>query len=182
MKQAKPFCKIGGLALAMATILVLVACGKENVPVSTAASTVLASSASPETANGAGIEETEEKALQTIEILVGDSTFTAQLAGTEAARQLAERLPLELDMEELNGNEKYSYFSQSLPTHASRPSSIHTGDLMLFGSDCLVLFYKDFSTSYRYTPIGKLDNPQGLAKALGQGNVTVTFRSPAKAE
>ena len=79
-------------------------------------------------------------------------------------------------MQELNGNEKYSYLSQTLSTNASCPDSIHTGDLMLFGSDCLVLFYKDFSTSYSYTPIGKLDNPQGLSAALGSGNVTVTFR------
>ncbi|WP_294572369.1 cyclophilin-like fold protein [uncultured Subdoligranulum sp.] len=114
--------------------------------------------------------------MPTLEILVGDTTFTAQLADTEAARQLAECLPLELDMQELNGNEKYSYLSQALSTNASCPDSIHTGDLMLFGSDCLVLFYKDFSTSYSYTPIGKLDNPQGLSAALGRGDVTVTFR------
>lgn len=114
--------------------------------------------------------------MQTLEILVGDTTFTAQLADTEAARQLAERLPMKLDMQELNGNEKYGYLSQSLSTNASCPVFIHTGDLMLFGSDCLVLFYKDFSTSYSYTPIGKLDNPQGLSAALGRGDVTVTFR------
>ena len=114
--------------------------------------------------------------MQTLEILVGDATFTAQLADTEAARQLAERLPMKLDMQELNGNEKYGYLSQSLSTNASCPVFIHTGDLMLFGSDCLVLFYKDFSTSYSYTPIGKLDKPQGLSAALGSENVTVTFR------
>lgn len=116
--------------------------------------------------------------MQNLEILVADTTFTAQLADTEAARQLAESLPLELDMQELNGNEKYGYLSQALSTNASCPVFIHTGDLMLFGSDCLVLFYKDFSTSYSYTPIGKLDNPQGLPAALGRGDVTLTFRIP----
>lgn len=122
-------------------------------------------------------EETEEDALQNIEILVGDTAFTVQLADTQAADQLVKSLPLELDMQELNGNEKYSYLSQPLPTSESQPAFIHTGDLMLFGSDCLVLFYKDFSTAYRYTPLGRLSDPQGLSEVLGRGNVTVTLQT-----
>ena len=175
MKRASPFRKSCIPALAVIGMFLLVACGESKSPAPVATSTVV-SSASPETANSTDTEETEEKALQTLEVLVGDTTFTAQMADTEAAWQLAECLPLELDMQELNGNEKYCYLSQTLSANASCPASIHTGDLMLFGSDCLVLFYKDFSTSYSYTPIGKLDNPQGLPAALGCGNVTVTFR------
>lgn len=175
MKRANPFSKVCVPVLAVAGVFLLVACGESKSPAPVATSTVV-SSASPETADSISTEETEEKTLPTLEILVGDTTFTAQMADTEAARQLAERLPMELDMQELNGNEKYCYLSQTLSANASRPASIHTGDLMLFGSDCLVLFYKDFSTSYSYTPIGKLDNSQGLPAALGCGNVTVTFR------
>ena len=175
MKWANPFSKVCVPVLAVAGLFLLVACGESKSPAPVATSTV-APSASPETADSINAEETEGEALQTLEVLVGDTAFTAQLADTEAARQLAERLPLELDMQELNGNEKYAYLSQVLSTNASCPDSIHTGDLMLFGSDCLVLFYKDFSTSYSYTPIGKLDNPQGLSAALGRGDVTVTFR------
>jgi hypothetical protein len=78
-------------------------------------------------------------------------------------------------MTELNGNEKYFTLSNSLPTNASKPSSIQTGDLMLYGSNTLVLFYKTFSTSYSYTKLGRVDDPAGLAAALGSGNVTVTF-------
>lgn len=177
MKRVKTFSKIGALALAVAGVLSLVACGKDDPAVPAGENAILSSAASLETADRIdNTEETEEEAVQTIEILVGDTTFTAQLADTEAAQQLAESLPLELDMQELNGNEKYSYLSESLTVQDSRPDSIHTGDLMLFGSDCLVLFYKDFSTSYRYTPIGNLDNPQELPAVLGRGNVTVTFR------
>ena len=77
-------------------------------------------------------------------------------------------------MDELHGNEKYAYLDQSLPTASEKVGSIKSGDLMLFGSDCLVLFYEDFSTSYSYTPLGHIDDPAGLSDALGSGSVLIT--------
>lgn len=47
---------------------------------------------------------------------------------------------------------------------------------MLYGSDCLVLFYEDFATSYGYTPLGKVDDPAGLVEAVGSGAMEVTFQ------
>lgn len=118
----------------------------------------------------------EEKTLS-IEITVGDRTFSAALYDNETAEKFAETLPLTLDMSELNGNEKYFYLSDDLPTAPKRPDKINSGDIMLYGSSCLVLFYDSFSTSYSYTPIGCIDDPDGLAEALGKGGVTVTFKS-----
>ena len=80
-----------------------------------------------------------------------------------------------LDMRELNGNEKYFYLNEPLPAAAQRVGQIRTGDLMLFGSDCVVLFYENFATSYTYTPIGRIDDPAGLAEALGRGSAEVAF-------
>ncbi|HXW06448.1 MAG TPA: cyclophilin-like fold protein [Vicinamibacterales bacterium] len=76
-------------------------------------------------------------------------------------------LPLSLTMTELNGNEKFARLSASVPTQPSTPPAIHTGDLMMYGSSTLVLFYKSFSTTYSYTNIGRVDNPEGLDAALG---------------
>ena len=50
-----------------------------------------------------------------------------------------------------------------------------SGDLMMYGSKTLVLFYETFSTSYSYTKIGQIDDTEDLTKALGTKNVTVTF-------
>lgn len=90
--------------------------------------------------------------MTTCTLSVGDQTYSVTLADTEAARALAARLPLTLSMTERNGNEKYANLDQALPTAATQPGEIHTGDLMLYGADCLVLFYGDFTTAYSYTP------------------------------
>lgn len=110
-----------------------------------------------------------------ITITVNGRAFSATLYDNETARAFKERLPLTLDMSELNGNEKYYYLPESLPTNSSRPSVINAGDIMLYGGDCLVIFYESFSTSYSYTPIGKIEDPDGLAAALGSGSVRVAF-------
>ena len=108
-------------------------------------------------------------------IKIGSHTFTAKLYDNTTATAFKTKLPITVNMVELNGNEKYSDLSGSLPTNAFNPGTIKNGDLMLYGSNTLVLFYKTFSTSYNYTRIGRIDDPSKLAAALGSGNVTVTF-------
>lgn len=110
-----------------------------------------------------------------IKITVNSKIFTATLSDNNSAKAFKELLPLTIKMNELNSNEKYHDFSQSLPTNSSNPGMINNGDLMLYGSKTLVLFYKTFSTSYSYTKLGKIDDITGLQTALGSENVTVTF-------
>ena len=116
-----------------------------------------------------------------INIIIGSKTFTATLADSETGKAFAALLPLTVTMNELNGNEKYHYLSSSLPTAAYQPGTIHAGDLMLYGNNCVVLFYETFNTSYSYTRLGAIDNPSGLASALGSGNVSVRFESSSPA-
>ena len=112
---------------------------------------------------------------RTMTLKIGNSTFTATLADNATAQAFAAMLPMNLSMSELNNNEKYVYLDQSLPAQASSPGTIQTGDIMLYGSSCVVLFYKTFPTSYSYTRIGRVDNPDGLASAVGSGSVTALF-------
>ena len=110
-----------------------------------------------------------------MKIKIGSQTFTATLYDNATANAFKSMLPMTVSMVELNGNEKYIDLSSDLPTNASNPRTIQTGDLILYGSNTLVLFYKTFSTSYSYTRLGRIDEVTGLADAVGSGNVTVTL-------
>lgn len=126
-------------------------------------------------ANSASAPESEQTDVSTITLSVNGKTFEAGLQNTVTAEAFLERLPLTIQMEELNGNEKYFYFSQPLPADSSQPGRVEAGELMLYGGDCLVLFYESFATSYRYTPIGKVVYPADLKAALGPGSVDITI-------
>lgn len=84
-------------------------------------------------------------------------------------------LPLTITMTELNQNEKYYNLPNDLPTNSERVGSINSGDLMLYGSNTLVLFYEGLNSGYSYTRLGYIEDASGLADALGSGNVEVTF-------
>ena len=115
-------------------------------------------------------DEAESRA---ISVSVGGKRFAAVVENTATGRAFLEKLPLTISMNELNGNEKYCY-GVTLPTNASHCDAIAAGDLMLYGSDCLVLFY-GAAGGYSYTRIGRLVSTDGLAEALGSGDATVTF-------
>lgn len=108
-------------------------------------------------------------------ITVGQKTFTATLEDNATATAFKAMLPLTLNMADVNANEKVVSLPSKLPTKDTNPGRIQAGDLMIWTSRSLVLFYKSFPTSYSYTRIGRIDEPSGLAAALGAGEVSVSF-------
>lgn len=121
--------------------------------------------------------EMEDSKMINLQIIIRQQTFLAKLYNNDTTQELIKQMPMTVTMNELNGNEKYYYLSDNLPTDFQRLSQINAGDIMLYGSDCLVLFYETFSTSYSYTPLGYIEDASGLAQALGSGNIEVTFQT-----
>lgn len=110
-----------------------------------------------------------------MKIIINGKEFSAKFCDTKAAEEFKAMLPLTLDMSELNGNEKFIYLDTSFSAASESVGYINKGELMLYGSSCVVLFYDSFSTPYSYTRLGYIDDPSGLENAVGSGSVTVEF-------
>lgn len=110
-----------------------------------------------------------------LNMTVNHTAYTVVLEDNETARELVRMLPLTLEMNELNGNEKYYYFDTSFSTNEENIGMIQNGDLMIYGNNCLVLFYDSFSTTYRYTRVGYVENAENLASILGNSAITITL-------
>ena len=115
--------------------------------------------------------QTETAKMDKIYATINGEKLEIKLEDNSTVSALLKELPLEVSMSDLNSNEKYVYLDNSLPTNTYSPKHIEAGDVMLFGDNCLVIFYKSFDTSYSYTKIGHIDNLPNL----GDGSVSVAF-------
>lgn len=100
----------------------------------------------------------QETRVDKIYININEQKFEVNLEDNSTTSALAKILPLEYTMNDLNGNEKYVYLDETLPTNPYEPKHIEAGDVMLFGNNCFVVFYKSFDTNYSYSKIGHIDN------------------------
>ena len=107
-----------------------------------------------------------------MKVLIDKKGYTINLEDNETAKEFVNMLPLELNMNELNGNEKYVYLDRKLTVNPSNINKINAGDVMIYGNDCLVIFYKSFTSSYSYTKIGHIDNLPNL----GNDSISVKFK------
>ena len=106
-----------------------------------------------------------------IKVNIDNKEYILTLEDNKTADAFINLLPREFNMQELNGNEKYVYMDNILPENAAIPEQIQKGDVMLYGNNCLVIFYKSFYTNYSYTKIGHINN----LPDLNDENVKVLF-------
>lgn len=111
----------------------------------------------------------QETRVDKIYININEQKFEVNLEDNSTTSALTKVLPLEYTMNDLNGNEKYVYMDETLPTNPYEPKHIEAGDVMLFGNNCFVIFYKSFDTDYSYSKIGHIDN----LPELGDGSFLV---------
>lgn len=142
-----------GLAAIALALLMLGACGAPAEP------------AGPENTYTA----TEDTTMR-IKIEAGGETFTAVLAENEAARELADMLPLTLTLSDYGGFEKVGPLGARL-TASNRQLTTRAGDIVLYSGNQIVMFYG--SNSWSYTPLARVEDLTGWAEALGRGDVTV---------
>ena len=109
--------------------------------------------------------------INTMKVTINNKEYLVQLEDNETVKSFIKLLPKEFNMNDLNNNEKYVYLDTQLITNSYNPKHINKGDIMLFGDNCLVIFYKSFDTNYGYTKIGHINNLEDL----GNKSVTAKF-------
>lgn len=130
---------------------------------------IILSSCSVSKNNDENINNLDKKDKSTMNIIINNTSYKLNIEENETTNALTNLLPLDLKLTELNGNEKYVYLDEKLPTNTYKPKKISKGDVMLYNNDCLVIFYKSFETSYSYTKIGHIDD----LPDLGTGSINV---------
>ena len=104
----------------------------------------------------------ESDVVDKINVTINGIKYEAYLEDNDTVKSFLNILPNEFNMTELNGNEKYIYLDTNLPSNPVSVKHINKGDVMLYGDNCLVIFYKSFDTSYSYTKIGHIENLNNL--------------------
>lgn len=171
--------KMTGFISMMALVLMLSACesnanaGVQLGPADSTYQTVAATTGSTESAEMT--ETTKATELATMQVQIGDSTFTATLEDNPAVDslvQMMESAPVVIQMSDYAGFEKVGSLGTSLPASNSQITT-QPGDIVLYNGNQIVIFYG--SNSWSYTRLGKIDDLTGWREALGSGGVTVTF-------
>ena len=114
----------------------------------------------------------EKKEEEKMYLVLQNESYEIVLENNETVSKLLTLLPISIEMQELNENEKYVYLDTVFPNHPEKIQTIQKGDLMLYQENCLVLFYKNFTTNYSYTKIGHVKN----LPDLDQEAITITLK------
>lgn len=113
--------------------------------------------------------------MQNITLKTENAEYEAALYDNSTVKELIKSFPMTITMSDLHENEKYYNLSKRFPTLSESVSTVNKGEIMLFGDNCLVIFYKSFSTYYKYTRLGYIKNYDDLEKSFGKGDIRITF-------
>lgn len=172
------------LSALLALTLCVCACGtpdrspKSPTDRTEAAQTADSSAPPPATGPSTQAEENQEREpdeAMKMKVQIGDHTFVATLEENAAVRELIQMMrqsPVAVEMRDYSGFEKVGSLGRSLPADDSRTTT-HSGDIVLYNGDQIVIFYG--SNSWSYTRLGHIDDLTGWSDALGNGPVTAIF-------
>nr|WP_300369874.1 cyclophilin-like fold protein [Brachyspira sp.] len=98
-----------------------------------------------------------------------------KLNNNQKAKDFLYIIPLTININDLNNNEKYYNLRKNLTVKTKNICNIKTWDFMLYGNNCIVIFYEIFKTSYSYTRIGYIENANELREILEKESIEITF-------
>lgn len=124
--------------------------------------------------------QTEEVQADMLNIQIGNRVLSAKLddnTSVDALKELLAEEPLTIEMSDYGSFEKVGPIGERLPSDDEQITT-SPGDIMLYSSSQIVLFYG--SNSWTYTPIGRIEGMTGdeLKEVLGADSVEITFSLP----
>lgn len=119
----------------------------------------------------------EDTGGETVKVKINNEVFDVKLENNSAAEELVKTLQKEnvtVNAKEYGGFEKVGDLGFSLPANDENINT-EPGDIVLYQSNQLSLFYA--SHSWSYTKLGKIENVSSthLKEVLGSGDVVLTF-------
>lgn len=119
--------------------------------------------------------EQSQNEIPQMKIQIGEYIFYASLennTSVDALIQMMKETPIVIDMRDYSGFEKVGSLGTTLPDSNSQITA-QAGDIVLYNKDQIVVFYG--SNSWSYTKIGHVNDLTDWEKALGNGDVEITF-------
>ncbi|MBQ6315476.1 MAG: hypothetical protein IJI11_07790 [Mogibacterium sp.] len=154
----------------------LAACGQEESTTVDAPADALVQTEQTGQADTEQPAEPEDEEEITMNMTINDTKVTVEWENNASARALAElakKGPVNIQMNAYGGFEQVGSIGETLP---SRDTNIRTkaGDIMLYTSDHMVIFYG--SNSWAYTRLGRITDKSAseLRDLLSGKGVTVT--------
>ena len=120
-------------------------------------------------------ETLDGQAESALKITVGDHELLAAFEDNSSAeefRELLEKGPITIEMEDYGGFEKVGPLGTSLSRNDTHITT-QPGDVILYQGNQITIYYG--TNSWSFTRLARMDDPADLQEKLGEGTVSVTF-------
>lgn len=116
-------------------------------------------------------EPTQEGETENMKLIIGEIEVPVTWEDNESVSAIKDLLPLTIQMSMYGGNEQVGSIGQRIVSN-DKQTRTKSGDIVLYTSDQIVIFYG--SNSWAYTRLGHVDLSKNEMKdLLGNGNVSI---------
>lgn len=115
-----------------------------------------------------------------LKITVGKKVLYARFTHSGTTRDFIRQLPLTLDMQDLNGREKYSGLLQELSKEGSISTTFREGDISYWLGGGIAVFYNNDGHEVKAGLITLARLEKGIELFKGPGSVNVKFEVVSK--
>lgn len=120
----------------------------------------------------------EDTQMTRLQLTFNGHTYAATLAENSSAQAFVQLLQeqggaMTVDMSDYGSFEKVGPLGTTLPRNDEQITT-SAGDIILYLGSSITVYYD--KNSWNFTRLGRLDDPEGLKEALGNGDVSITFQ------